>query len=125
MGSEKNIFDLDVQHWKYSYSDTYITKLWKNLAIYLAKLQLHVKPEIGIAREGDKFIMDIAMTIGMRKKQVQNLNEIPKQLKIILLSDIVTLNGKHLTQDIEEGISRQSNLRWPATFPKQNWKNYG
>ena len=120
MGSEKNVFDLDVQQWKYSYSYTYITKLWKNLATYSAKLKLHVKPEIGIAREGDKFIMDIATSIGMSKKQVKNLNEIRKQLKNVLLSDIVTLNGKHLTQDIEEGISGKSSLKWPATFPKRN-----
>ena len=73
-----------------------------------------------IAREGDKFIMDIATSIGMSKRQVMNLNEIRKHLQIILLSDIVTLNGEKLTDEIEEGISRKSSLQWPATFPKRN-----
>ena len=100
MGSEKNIFDLDVRQWKYTYSETYITKLWKNLDIYSDKLKLHAKPEIVIAREGDKFIMDIATSIGMSKRQVMNLNEIRKHLQIILLSDIVTLNGEKLTDEI-------------------------
>ena len=100
MGSEMGIFDLDVQKCKYSYSETYITKLWKNLAICSSKLQLHCKPEIVIAREGEKFIMDIATSIGISKKQLQNINETSKHLKILLLPDIVTLNGKSLKKDI-------------------------
>ena len=122
MGSERDIFNLDVQKCKNCYSETYIYRLWKNLATYLAKLQLHCKPEIVIAREGDKFIMDIATSIGMSKKQLLNINEIRKHLQILLLWDIVTLNGKRLTQDIEGGISRKSNLSWPENFPKRNWK---
>ena len=48
--------------------------------------------------------------------------QLPIHLRIIFFSDIVTLNGEKLTDEIEEGISRKSCLQWPATFPKKNWK---
>ena len=65
-----------------------------------------MQPEVFSARLGDTFIMEIAMTLGMTKKYLQDLNKIKKHMRFILISDLVILDVKKIEENIEAGISR-------------------
>ena len=118
LGSDKQIFSLNVDDYWELTTPTWITTLWKNISRF--KLSLQLPPlNMGITmQEGDRFISDIAVQQKLPVDQRKAINRVRIKLQLLLLSDLLVYDGNVIKHPLRQGIEDESyisTLCWPRS----------
>ncbi len=108
-----------IDHW-------WLTSIWK----HMHQLKITVNIEHHWApkkyREQDIFLMDYAMQLHLSTAQIRGINQCRLYLQVLTISDISTVEGRHLHPNIlsNKPLYRTSTLQWPfqANPPKSGWR---
>ena len=88
--------DLPYEEWAYLAPMSWVKMLWRTLQV--TGFQVHLKyDESAHPRRGDLVVMEYAMSMGLDKEDLLSMSRVKGKLGVIFLSDMVTAEGKHLT----------------------------
>ena len=104
----------------------YMTECWiKSLLLYMEEqdMKLHDDcPPLLPNTAKDRFLMKEFVQAGYRKKDLEKLNACREYLRVICLSDIVSMDGKKLEKWAWEGTINDwrstAKMAWPRRPPK-------
>ena len=74
-------------------TDSWVTSLRGFCAEYNVSLRVLRNRMPTPAREGDQFLMEVALTLGLSKRELQDLNLIRTYMRVTTVSDIATAEG--------------------------------
>ena len=121
IGIQTSFYNLPHEEYSYLTDTTWCTHLWEYISSQCLSIDIFHPIRLNFQREHDVFIMDILKPL-FNKTDLIKLNKIRISLKLLLLSDIADMRGRHILPDIRRGIQyRISNINFPHQTFDPTW----
>ena len=120
VGIGRFILNEPYQTYSFLVDPTWITNFWQYLSNRSLSLDVSHQVHIPFQRANDKYLMDLIFP-HFSIEELKKINKIRLSLKLLFLSDVINIRGRHLLHDIRNGLTyRSSTLNFPAqTYPKK------
>ena len=106
----------------YVYNNVWICRSWKLLHENNISIKVHNRWLLKFCkqRQYDKMIMHPSLLKSFNKKKQRSINNCRMYLKVIMISDIETINGSHIKMSIMNHIPITSKFLWPKIKKPNN-----
>ena len=116
-------FFMNTQYHEYSFltTATWCTHLWSYLSDNELTIEINQNISILHQRKNDMFLMDLLYD-EFTENELIKINKIRTCLKVLFISDLVDIRGRHVLPDIRQGITyRQSHINFPIQTFSSSW----
>ena len=128
IGASGFLTDTQYKTLKATATKTWLTNLWE----FADRFQIEIRDDLGqlqLQRQNDKLLMDEFIKAGYTGTQLKQLNKCRMFLHAVTLSDIVTIDGKEITINSQNGIKDDHGplYQWPCTRPSlsiEHWNQW-
>ena len=121
-GTSTPFYSLDYNRWRSILTPTWITHLWCLLSICDISISITNPWKYTPPRKNDQFLMDLLLPHIPSPSIHYALNACRIYLRILTLSDLVTLDGSSILPNILHGKQyRHSTLKWPHQEIPHHW----
>ena len=121
LGIQQLFLNADYNTYSLLSDKTWCTNLWEYTHTQDLKVDISHAISIPLQRANDVHIMDLLYP-HYSPNELQKLNKIRIHLKLLFLSDMLDVRGRHILPDIKNGVShRTSSISFPLQSYSKSW----